>query len=109
MSYKEEKKRWQDIRYWLAIKLGVRGIRLTSIYDKLPKHIKDILHKCICVPVQTTTHRQREDLLKALQNSAGRDTLDPLYHMPDEECDRLLSPPTEKEKEDYLSEFKSDV
>lgn len=105
MSYEEEKKRWQYIRLWLGIRLGVRGIELTSIYDKLPKHIKDILHSCICVPVQTTTHRQREDLLKALQNAAGRDTLDPLDHMTDEERDRFLSPPTEKEIEDYLSKF----
>lgn len=101
MSYKEEKKQWQDIRFWL----GVRGIAL-DIYDKLPKHIKDVLHKCICVPAQTTTYRQREDLLKALQNAGGRDTLDPLYYMTGEERDRFLSPPTEKEEEDYLSKFK---
>ena len=101
MSYKEEKKQWQEIRFWL----GVRGINL-SIYDKLPEHIKNVLHNCICVPVQTTTHRQRENLLRALQNVAeGRDSVDSLDHMTAEERERLLSPPTEKEKDDYLSKF----
>lgn len=100
MSYEEEKKLRQEVRLWLR----VREIEL-SIYYKLSEHLKNVLHKCICVPVQTTTDRQRRDLLRALSNvAAGRD-FDPFDHMPAEEGERLLSPLTEKEKTDYLSKF----
>jgi len=100
-EYEEERKLWQEVRLWL----GVRGIKL-RIYDNLPDHLKNVLHKCICVPVQTTTDRQRGDLLRALLNVAvGRDSVDPLDHMTAEERGRFLSPLTEKEKADYLSKF----
>jgi len=100
-EYEEEKKQWQEVSLWLRVRLGVRGISLYRIYDNLPNHLKDVLHKCICVPVQITTDSQRENLFRALNVAGGRDSVDPLVHMT-EERDSFLSPLTEKEKADYL-------
>lgn len=104
-EYEEGKKLWQEVRLWLGVRLGVRGIILYRIYDNLPNHLKDVLHKCICVPVQTTTDKQREDLLRALSMAGGRDSVDSLDHMTAEERGRFLSPLTEKGETDYLSKF----
>ncbi len=101
----EEGKQWQAIRLWFPIRLGVRGIALYRLYDKLSAHLKDILHKCICEPVQSTTDRQRGDLIEALLVSRGKDSIDFLDYMTAEEKGRLLSPLSEKEKTDYISKF----
>jgi len=101
-EYKERAKLWQEVSLWLIVR-GFPHNRIYDIYDKLPNHLKSVLHKCICAPVQTTTDRQRGDLLRALLNVAGRDSADPLDHMATEDKDRFLSPLIAKEKDDYLS------
>ncbi len=102
----EEQKHWQEAKLWLPVRLGVRGMTPYRIYDKLSAHLKDILHKCICVPVQITTDRQREDLLRALSVSDGKDSIDSLDYMTAEERGRFLSPLSEDEKTDYLAKFR---
>ena len=99
-EYEERKKLWQEVSLWLR----VRRIPL-RIYDNLPDYRKNLLHKCICVPVQTTTYRQRGDLIRTLFGSAvaGRDSVDPIDSAG--EMEQLLSPLTEQEKSDYLSKF----
>ncbi len=102
-KYQEEKKLWQEISLWLRFwKIPYR------VYDNLPSHLKIVLHNCICMPVKLTTDRQRSDLLRMLFSSgivAGRESVDLVEDISAEYKERLLSPLTEKEKQDFLSKF----
>jgi hypothetical protein len=102
LDYTEAKTRWQEIRLFL----GIRGIPLSE-YDRLPPHLKTILHKCICTPTQVTTDRQRSELYTALTGNmvAGRGDIDTLTPFLVEERENFLRPITENEKQEYISKF----
>ena len=101
-KYHEGKRLWQEISLWLRFwKIPYR------VYDKLPGHLKIVLHNCICMPVKPTTDRQRRDLLRALYSSGivvGRESVDYVEEISEYE-ERLLSPLTEEEKQDFISNF----
>lgn len=63
-------------------------------YDNLSAYLKGVLRNLVCIPTRPTTARERKDLYKniCLLDMAGRDSIDPLDFMPDEELGKFFTP-----------------
>ena len=88
----------QEVRLWLRI----RGFSYER-YLKLSTHRKSVLRNLICTPTKTTTYEQRKDLSRELV--AGREAIDPLDSMTDEQRKKFFSPLTPSEKRSYFDKF----
>ena len=98
----DDEKREREVRQWLE-KKGIPYQR----YRNLSNHFKDVLRSQICIPTRTTSPLQRRELYKklCLPDIAGRDSIDPVQFMPDEEREKFFSPLTPSEKLHYLEKF----
>jgi len=66
-------------------------------HENLQPSLKDVLRNLVCVPTRPTTYNQRRDLYQKLrlpESIAGRDSIDPVDFMPDEELRKFFSPLT---------------
>jgi len=81
----------RQIRLWLE-KRGIPQQR----YENLQPFDKDVLHNLVCTPTHPTTYNQRRDLYRKLclpeSMVAGRNSIDPLDFIPDEELRKFFSP-----------------
>jgi len=90
----------QEVRLWLRI----RGFSYER-YLKLSTHLKSVLRNLVGRPTRPTTHRERQDLYKELCLSEGRESIDPLDSMTDEQRKQFFSPLTPSEKRSYFDKF----
>ena len=103
MSEHDDKGKFnQEVRLWLRIR-GFSDKR----YLKLSTHLKSVLRNLICIPTKTTTYEQRKDLYRklCLPDMAGREAIDPLDSMTDEQRKKFFSPLTPSEKRSYFDKF----
>ena len=95
----------QEVLLWLRIRLGVPYER----YLKLSTHLKSVLRNLICTPTKTTTYEQRKDLYRELclpdSIVAGREAIDPLDSMKDEQRKKFFSPLTPSERLHDLEKY----
>jgi len=96
-------RREQEVRLWLRI----RGLSYER-YLKLSTHLKSVLRNLICTPTQPTSYSQRRDLYRSFCSPgsiAGRDSIDPVDSMTDEQRKKFFSPLTPSEKRSYFDKF----
>lgn len=99
---KEDEKREREVRRWLEKK------RIPyQRYRNLPTHLKVVLHNLICIPTRTTSSHQRRELYKelCLPDTGGRDSINPVDFMPDEELEKFFTPLAPSETLSYLEKF----
>jgi len=86
-----------QIRLWLE-----KRIIPQQRYMNLPPSDKDVLQNLVCTPTHPTTYNQRRDLYRKLclpeSMVAGRNSIDPLDFMPDEELKKFFMPLTPGER-----------
>ena len=100
---KEDEKRQREIRLWLE-KKPIPYQR----YRNLPNDLKDVLCSLVCIPTHLTSPLQRRKLYKKLclpDIVAGRDSIDPVDFMPDEELKKFFTPLAPSETLSYLEKF----
>jgi len=86
----------RQIRPWLEKRRIPR-----QRYENLQPFDKDMLQKMVCMPTRPTTYNQRRDLYQKLclpESIAGRESIDPVDFMPDEELRKFFSPLTPSER-----------
>ena len=99
---KDDEKREREVRLWLEKK------RIPyQRYRNLPNHFKDVLRNLICIPTRTTSPHQRRELYKklCLADVGGRDSIDPVEFVPDEELEKFFAPLAPSETLSYLEKF----
>lgn len=76
-------------------------------YRNLPTHNKVVLCNLVCTPTRRTTYSERRDLYKklCLPDIAGRESIDPVDFMPDEELKKFFTPLAPSETLSYLEKF----
>ena len=92
-----------DVRLWLE-----KNRIPERIYEKLSSYHKDALHKQIYQPTGLVTDRERRDLYRKLCSPAGiagRNSINPVDYMTDEDLRKFFSPLTPSDWHDYLSKF----
>ncbi len=101
-EHDDKEKSEREVRLWLRI----RGFSYER-YLKLSTHLKSVLRNLICTPTQTTSYSQRRDLYRRLcsPDMAGREAIDPLDSMTDEQRKKFFSPLTPSEKRSYFDKF----
>ena len=99
---KDDEKPEREVSLWLE-KKGIPYQR----YTKLPTHNKVVLRNLICTPNRLTTCSQRKDLYKnlCLSNIAGRESVDPLDFMPDEELKKFFTQVAPSETLSYWQKY----
>lgn len=90
--YEDMKATERQVRLWLANR------RFSpQDYRNLSSYHKDLLHKLVCTPTHPTTYAERRDLYRKLCSRggmAGRDSIDPVDSMTDEDLRTFFSPLT---------------
>jgi len=92
MSQNEEERLKRHVRPWLE----KREIPQQN-YRNLPAYYKGLLHKQVCTPTHPTTYAERRDLYRKLCSPAGiagRDSINPVDSMTDEDLRTFFSPLT---------------
>ena len=94
----------QEIKLWLQNK----GLSYAS-YLKLPKNYQNMLYNSVCTPNQLISDRQRRELYRLLCKAesvvAGREAINPVDAMKDENLRDFFSPLTTIEKITYFDKF----
>ena len=99
---KEDEKRQREVRLWL----GKKQIPYQR-YRNLPNDLKDVLCSLVCIPTHLTSPLQRRKLYKKLcyPDIGGRDSVDPVDFMPQEQIDKFFEPLAPSETLSYLEKF----
>ena len=76
-------------------------------YKNLSNHYKVVLRNLVCTPTHPTTYNQRRELYKRLCLSyiGGRESIDPVDFMPDDELSKFFTPVAPSETLSYLEKF----
>ena len=91
---RDDKTMVSEVGLWL-MKKGIPYQR----YDNLSAYLKGVLRNLVCRPTRPTTHRERQDLYKELCLPKGRESIDPLDSMTDEQLRTFFSPLTPSQGE----------
>ena len=91
-----------EIEIWLKQK----GISLKR-YDNLTRNEKTTLKNLVCIPTGPTSPKQRINLYKklCLPELGGRDSLDPVDFVPDEQITNFFKPVSPSETLSNLEKY----